>query len=84
MQRSGDAHSLPHIEHGLPMPSSFASPGGQPGGGSMPTSTSPASRVPQAGFWPDEQPAAETTTSNDITGIALRSMATDYRFRPIS
>ena len=33
VQRSGLAHSLPHIVHGLPMPSSFASAGGHPGGG---------------------------------------------------
>jgi len=81
VQRSGRAHSLPHIEQGLPMPISFASAGGQPGGGSMPTSTIPASRVPHAGFWPDEQLAA-AHRNNAVIAIVLRTMPKTIAFAP--
>src|SRR4029079_8103692 len=54
VQRSGAARSMPHIEHGWPMPSSLAG-GGHPGGASRPTSTMPASRVPQAGFFAGDE-----------------------------
>jgi hypothetical protein len=80
VQRSGLAHSFPHIVHGLPMPSSFASAGGHPGGGSMPTSITPASRVPQAGGLAfDEQPAA-AHSHNAVRAIAVRvTIRLDYR-----
>src|SRR6516162_2224169 len=54
VQWRGLSHSLPHIVHGLPMPSSFGA-GGHPGGASIPTSTTPASRgAPHAGAPPPD------------------------------
>src|SRR5437763_16925978 len=69
VQRSGCLHSLPHIVHGWPTPSSFAA-GGQPGGTSYPTSMTPASRgPPHIGLLGDEQPAAAPSSR-----VAARAM----------